>query len=208
MQRLAPGRSGEAAAAHGVHRKSRGQGVAAGRGCLGGCCRCQRKIPFILPSMLPLLSSPLASFVSSLHSLGAGLHRPDCLAASSGVGTSRLHRPSIRAGATTRHPMLSVSFDDPWKACRRRPHLSDGFFAGPGSATGCLRQHQGRSLTQHRNTAYAALSAAPSGKTPVLRKRQRAMSNVRATATMPMRLKRLPPLPKRSRGEAARQKTC
>ena len=32
MQRLAPGRSGEAAAAHGVHRKRRGPGVAAGRG--------------------------------------------------------------------------------------------------------------------------------------------------------------------------------
>jgi hypothetical protein len=31
LQRLAPGRSGEAAAAHWVHRKSRGQGVAAQR---------------------------------------------------------------------------------------------------------------------------------------------------------------------------------
>ena len=28
----------------------------------------------------------------------------------------------------------------PWKACRRRPHLSDGFFEGPGSSTGRLRQ--------------------------------------------------------------------
>jgi hypothetical protein len=58
------------------------------------------------------------------------------LAASVGAGTSRLQRPSIRAGATTRHPILSTSFDDNWKACRRRPHLSDGFFARPGSLTG------------------------------------------------------------------------
>gem|GEM_PF-2924285 len=159
---------------------------------------------FKLPSMLPLLSSPLAYFVSSLHSLGAGLHRPDCLAASYGVGTSRLQRPSIRAGATTRHPILSASCDASWKACRRRPHLSDGFFEGPGSSTGRLHQHPGRSLTQHRHTAYAALSSAPSGKTPVLRKRHRAMSNLRATATMPMRLKRLPPLPKRSRNQQLR----
>jgi hypothetical protein len=126
------------------------------------------------------------------------------LAASWGVGTSRLQRPSLRAGATTRHPILSASFDDNWKACRRRPHLSDGFFAGPGSLTGRLHQHQGRSLTPHRNTAYAALSSAPSGKTPVVRKRHRAISNLRATATMPMRLKRLPPLPKRSRNQQLR----
>src|SRR4030095_1518493 len=99
------------------------------------------------------------------------------LAASWGVGTSRLQRPSLRAGATTRHPMLSTSFDDNWTACRRRPHLSDGFFEGPGSLTGRLHQHQGRSRTPHRNTAYAALSSAPSGTTPVLRKRHRAMSN-------------------------------
>src|SRR5919198_6457959 len=79
------------------------------------------------------------------------------LAASCGVGTARLQRPSLRAGATTRHPMLSASCDDNWKAWRRRPHLSDGFFEGPGSLTGRLHQHPGRSLTQHRNTAYAAL---------------------------------------------------
>src|SRR5262245_23543376 len=58
---------------------------------------------------------PSCLFFSSLHSLGAGLHRPDCLAASYGVGTSRLQQPSIRAGATTRHPILSASFDDTWK---------------------------------------------------------------------------------------------
>ena len=38
--RLAPGRSGEAAAARGRRRKSRGQGVAVGGGRRGACCRC------------------------------------------------------------------------------------------------------------------------------------------------------------------------
>jgi hypothetical protein len=61
---------------------------------------------------------------------------PIGLAASGGVGTSRLQRPSLRAGSNARHPMLSASFDDTWKACRRRPHLSDGYFAGPGKNTG------------------------------------------------------------------------
>jgi hypothetical protein len=27
--------------------------------------------------------------------------------------------------------MLSASFDEGWKACGRRPHLSDGFFMSP-----------------------------------------------------------------------------
>jgi len=49
LQRQAPGRSGEAAAAHRVHRQSRGQGVAAGGGRWGACCRCQRTMPCILP---------------------------------------------------------------------------------------------------------------------------------------------------------------
>ena len=119
-----------------------------------------------------------------------------------GVGTSRLQRPSLRAGANTRHPMLSAAFDDSRKACRRRPHLYDGCLARPGSITGRLHQHPGPSLTQHRHTAYAALRAAPSGKTPVVRTRHRAMRHGRATATIPMRLRRLPPPPKRSRHPA------
>jgi hypothetical protein len=72
---------------------------------------------------------------------------------------------------------------------------------GPGSLPGRLHQDQGREVTQYRNTAYASLSAAPSGMTPVLRKRHRAMSNLRATATIPIRLRRLPPPPKRSRNQ-------
>jgi hypothetical protein len=129
---------------------------------------------------------------------------PIGLAASGGVGLHRLQRPSIRAGLHTRHPILSASFDESWKACGRRPHLSDGFFARPGSFTGRLHQHQGRSLTQHRNIAYASLRTAPSGKTPVLRNRHSAMSHFRATATIPMRLRRLPPPPKRSRNQQLR----
>jgi hypothetical protein len=129
---------------------------------------------------------------------------PMALAASFDAGTPRLQRPSIRAGSNTHHPILSASFDDSWKACRRRPHLYDGFFEEPGNSTGRLHQHQGLGVPQHRNIAYAFLSSAPSGKTPVLRKRQSEMSNLRATATMPMRLKRLPPPPKRSLNQQLR----
>jgi hypothetical protein len=154
--------------------------------------------------MLPLLSSPLAyAFLSCI--LKALCHiAPMGLAASCGVRTARLQRPSIRAGSTTRHPILHASCDESGKACRRRPHLSDGFLARPGSSTGRLHQPQVRGLTQHRNTAYASLSSAPSGRSPVSRKRHRAMSNLRATATIPMRLRRLPPPPKRSRNQQLR----
>ena len=124
-----------------------------------------------------------------------------CLAASCGVGTSRLQRPSIRAGSHTRHPILYASFNESWKAYGRRPHLYDGLLGRPGNSTGHLHQHQGQSLMQHHNTAYASLSAAPSGKSPVSRNRHSAMSNLRATATIPMRRKRLPPPPKRSRNQ-------
>jgi hypothetical protein len=126
---------------------------------------------------------------------------PMALAASCGVGTSRRQRPSIRVGANTRHLRLSASFDDSWKACGRRPHLSDGVCQEPGNVPGRLHQHQGREGTQPRKTAYASLSSAPSGKTPVSRKRHRAMSNFRATATMPMRRNRFPPPPKRARNQ-------
>jgi hypothetical protein len=129
---------------------------------------------------------------------------PIGLAASCGVGTCRLQRPSIRAGSTTRHPMLSASFDESRKACRRRPHLSDGFLVRPGNVTGRLHQPQGAEVTQHRHTTYASLSKAPSGKTPVSRNRHRAISNFRATATIPMRLKRLPAPPQRSRNQQLR----
>jgi hypothetical protein len=48
------------------------------------------------------------------------------------------------------------------------------------------------------------LSAAPSGKPPVSRQRHSAMSNFRATATIPMRRNRLPPPPQRSRNQQLR----
>jgi hypothetical protein len=118
------------------------------------------KIAFIFPSMLPLLSSPLAYvFLSPFYSFAALCHlAPIMLAASCGAGTSRLQRPSIRAGTHTRHQMLSAFFDDSRNACRRRPHLYDGFCARPRKITGRLHQHQGQSLPQHRQTAHAALT--------------------------------------------------
>jgi hypothetical protein len=67
--------------------------------------------------------------------------------------------------------------------------------------TGRLHQHQGRRLTPPRNLADASCRTAPSGKTPLLRKRHRAMSHFRATAAIPMRLRRLPPPPKRARNQ-------
>jgi hypothetical protein len=158
-------------------------------------------MPFELPSMLPLLSSPLAYvFLPSI--LGALGHMPPIgLAASCGVETSCLQRPSIRADSTTRHLILYASCDESWQACGRRPHLYDGFFAWPGSSTGHLHQHLGSGVTQHRHTAYASVSRAPSGNTPVSQHRQSATRNCRAPATLPMRLRRLPPPPKRSRNQ-------
>jgi hypothetical protein len=154
--------------------------------------------------MLPLLSSSLEYFSSPLPSLELCHLAPIGLAASCGVGTSRLQRPSIRAGAHTRHPMLYASLDESRKAYGRRPHLYDGLLRMPGNSTGRLHQHPGQEVTQQRNPAYASLSTAPSGNTPVSRKRHRAMSNLRATATIPIRLKRLPPPPKRSRNQPLR----
>jgi hypothetical protein len=130
---------------------------------------------------------------------------PIALATSFDVGTYGLQRPSIRAGSHTRHPILYASFDDNRKSCGRRPHLSDGFFERPGSLTGRLHQHQARGMTQHRTTTvYASLRTAPSGSTPLSRKRHRAMSRLRATATIPIRRQRLPPPPKRSRNQQLR----
>ena len=77
-------------------------------------------------------------------------------------------------------------------------------FTRPGHATGRLRQHQGRGCTRRLDAAHASFSAAPSGTTPVFRKRHRAMSHLRATATIPMRLRRVPPPPKRSRNQQLR----
>src|SRR5712691_4213381 len=126
------------------------------------------------------------------------------LAASVGVETDRLQRPSIRASSHARHPILSASFDARWKAQRRRPHLYDGVLRRPGIFTGRLHQHQSLSVTPHRPSVSPSLSTAPSGTTPVSRKRHRARSHLRATATIPIRRKRLPPLPKRSRHQTLR----
>ncbi len=119
-------------------------------------------------------------------------------------GDPCLQRPPIRAGLSTRHPMLSASCDASGKTHRRRPHLLDGLLSRPGSSPGRLDQRKGLDGTSHRNTTYPSLSTAPSGKTPVSRKRHSAMSNLRATATIPIRLTRFPPPPKRSRNQTLR----
>ena len=119
------------------------------------------------------------------------------LAASCGVEIHRLERPSLRAGAYTRHLILSASIDESRKAPQRRPHLYDGVLGRPGNFAGRLHQDPDRGGTLHQPSAYPSLSTAPAGITPVSRKRQSAMSSLRATATIPIRRKRLLPLPKR-----------
>ena len=123
------------------------------------------------------------------------------LAASCGVEISRLQRPSIRAGSHARHLILYASIDASRKAQRRRPHLYDGMLRRPGISSGRLHQHPDRGVTPHQPSTYTSLSTAPAGITPVSSKRQSAMSNLRATATIPIRRKRFPPLPKRSRNQ-------
>jgi hypothetical protein len=148
-------------------------------------------------AILAIILSSTSDALSHMASIG--------LATSRGVETDRLQRPSIRASANARHPILHASFDESWKACGRRPHLLRRLVLDrPGVFTGRLHQHQGSGVTQRLNTTYASLSTAPSGKTPVFRKRQSAMSHLRATATIPIRLRRLPPLPKRSLNQTLR----
>ena len=80
---------------------------------------------------------------------------------------------------------------------RRRPHLYNGLLNRPCTTTGDLHQHPLRGVTPSGSSSYPTLKAAPSGNSPVSRKRHSAMSNLRATATIPIRLQRLPPFPKR-----------
>ena len=146
----------------------------------------------------------LVPVAASLPSGRVAPPRLDWLAASVGVETSCLQRPSIRASTGARHPILYTSIDVSRKTLRRRPHLPDGVLRRPGILTGRLHQSSDQGVTPHPPSAYASLSTAPSGNTPVSRKRQSAISNLRATATIPIRRKRLPPLPKRSRNHTLR----
>src|SRR5262249_26634269 len=104
----------------------------------------------------------------------------------------------------SRHLILSASVDASRKAQRRRPHLYDGVLRRPRISAGRLHQHPDRGMTPPQPSTYTSLSTAPAGITPVSRKRQSAMSNLRATATIPIRRKRLPPSPKRSRNHTLR----
>src|SRR5215472_3903860 len=110
---------------------------------------------------------------------------------------------SVRA-LTPRHLILSASVDASRKAQRRRPHLYDGVLCRPRISAGRLHQHPDRGMTPHQPSTYISLSTAPAGNTPVSRKRQSAISTLRATATIPIRRMRLPPLPKRSRNHTLR----
>jgi len=113
------------------------------------------------------------------------------LVASWGVGT--LASPTTFYPCGCKHPsphslcVLRREREGLWEttpSLRRLLH-------GPGSLPD-HHQDQGQEVTQYRHTAYAALRSVPSGMTPVSRKRHRAMSNLRATATIPIRRRRLP----------------
>jgi hypothetical protein len=141
---------------------------------------------------------------ASLHAWYAVSPHPDGSGGFLWRRDPRRQRPSIRAGSSARHPMLSASCDARWKAPRRRPHLSDGVLRRPGNSTGRLHQYPDRGVPPHQASTYTALSTAPAGSTPVSRKRHSAMSHLRATATIPIRRNRLPPLPKRCRNQTLR----
>ena len=160
--------------------------------CMTLCSRCRGT------TLTGLGGHVLFLLAASLPAWYAVSPRPDGAGGFLWRWDPRRQRPSIRAGSSARPPMLSASCDARWKAPRRRPHLDDGVLRRPGNATGRLHQHQGRGVTRHRQRGYPSFSTAPAGNTPVSRKRQSAMSNWRATATIPIRLKRLPPPPKRS----------
>jgi len=125
----------------------------------------------------------LVPIAASWHSWCAESLRPDGSGGFLSRGDHRRQRPSIRASSSARHPMLSASFDDCWKAQRRRPHLYDGLRGRPGNSTGRLHQHQGRSLIFQQ----AAL-ARPKGVQPVV-------SNHRRSAAFSFSRRLSPPKP-------------
>ena len=53
--------------------------------------------------------------------------------------------------------MLSASFDESWKSCRRRPHLYDGVLRRPGFFAGRLHQYQSLGVTLHRQSVSPSL---------------------------------------------------
>jgi hypothetical protein len=156
-----------------------------------------------IPPMLPLLSSPLAYFFlpcipfffwrlsHGLNWSGGFLWRWD-LSSPTTCSPCGLTRPSPDALCVFRRAPEGLGEAPP---SIRRLLCMAWKFTGPPPPV------PRRGATQHRNTAYASLSTAPSGTTPVLRNRHSAMSNFRATATIPRRLTRLPPPPKRSRNQ-------
>src|SRR5215510_2669406 len=157
-----------------------------------------------LPSLLPAVVKPPRVIFLPLHSLGAVSSRPD----QSGSFLWRWNPscPTTFSPGGYKHPS-----PDSLGVCRREPEgLSEAtpslrrLLSRPGNGTGRLHQPQDRGGPQHRDTAYTSLRAAPSGNTPVSQKRPSAMSNLRATATIPIRRKRLPPLPQRSRNHTRR----
>jgi hypothetical protein len=134
-------------------------------------------VPSDRPSMLPLLSSPLRMF-SPLPALDTVSPRPD----RSGGSLWRWDRvspttfsPCGREGPSP--DALGVFRRELGGLCEATPSIQRLLRKARTVYTGRLHQPQGRSLTQHRNTADASFRTAPSGKPPLLRNRHSAMSN-------------------------------
>jgi hypothetical protein len=100
----------------------------------------------------PLLTDSLAQ-VCFLPGWRCALTWPRVAGGFLGRWAPRLQRPAIRAGSSARHPLLSASCDDWWKAQRRRPHLYDGVLRRPGICAGRLHQHADQGVMPHRQSA-------------------------------------------------------
>ena len=154
--------------------------------------------------MLPAVVKPPGVLFLPLHALDAVSHSPD--QSGSFLWRWNLSSPTTFYPCGYQHPSpnsLCVLRREPEDLSEATPSIRR-LFSRPGNCTGRLHQHQDRGGTQYCNTAYASLRTAPSGNTPVSKKRHSAISNLRATATIPIRRKRLPPPPKRPRNQTLR----
>src|SRR5262249_5514346 len=110
------------------------------------------------PCLLVLRSTGMAMRVSPSQSSDDLYHHPWLnpaapghmtsmrLVASCGVEIHRLPRPSLPAGSHPHHRMPSASGDARWRACGRRPHLSNGVLCRPGKLPARLHQPPARGM--------------------------------------------------------------
>ena len=145
------------------------------------CCRCCQ-------ALVNIFSPRARSALCHMAPIG--------LAASCGVGTSRRQRPALRVGAHTRHPMLSASLTSAGKPVGGDP-ISPTAASQARKCNGSPPPAPGPRATAPED-GLCLLERCPLGSLPVSKNRHRAISHLRAPATIPIRLRRFPPPPKRS----------